>query len=81
MKPLRNLEDYLRANGADLIFVGLIAIALFFASGGIKTGFEKRYSGAGQGGARQVDLEKVKKQISEGDLSSQKALFYKKTLH
>lgn len=78
MKYLRNLEDQLRANTIDLIFVGLIMAALVFATGGIKSGFERRYSVAGHGGSRKVDLAKVKKQISEGELSSRKALFYRK---
>jgi hypothetical protein len=62
----------------DLIFVALLALCLLMAGAGIGAGIEKREALLTSGGARKVDLVKIKKQISDGSLSPRKGLFYRK---
>ncbi|MBI5570976.1 MAG: hypothetical protein HY914_13615 [Desulfomonile tiedjei] len=62
----------------DLIFVALLALCLLMAVAGIGAGIEKREALLTPGGARKVDLVKIKKQISDGALSPRKGLFYRK---
>jgi|WetSurMetagenome_2_1015567.scaffolds.fasta_scaffold1862481_1 hypothetical protein len=61
----------------DVFFVGLILLCLLLVLGGVLSDVEKRELLA-HGGARKIDLVIVKKQISDGTLSSHKALFYKR---
>jgi len=62
----------------NLFLVVLMALCLLLAAGGIESAFEKREALFKQGGARKVDLVKVRKQMSDGFLSGKKAMFYKK---
>ena len=62
----------------DLLFVGAIVLSLLLAIGALSGGLERRDSLLTQGAARKIDEAKIRKQISEGDLSAHKAMFYKK---
>jgi hypothetical protein len=75
---MNRILDQIEKRSRDLIFVGLILACLLLAVGAIRSELQKREAMLIQGGARKVDLTKIRKQISEGDLSSRKALFYKK---
>ncbi len=75
---MSRILDQMEKKSRDLIFVGLIVGCLLLAAGGIWSGIQKREALLVQGGARKVDLVKIRKQISDGDLSPRKALFYKK---
>ncbi|MBM4325714.1 MAG: hypothetical protein FJ118_01005 [Deltaproteobacteria bacterium] len=68
----------LRGRTEDLIFVGLLALCVVLGAGAVRSGLETREMPITAGGARKVDLKTVRKQISEGELSSQKAVFFKK---
>lgn len=70
--------ERLRENPRDLVFIGLLALCLLIAIGGINEELEKKEALLLQGGARKIDLPLVRKQISEGHLSPKKALFQKK---
>ena len=72
------LIDRLRENPRDVVFIGLLAVCLLLAKGGINAELEKKEVLLQQGGARKIDLSVVRKQISEGHLSPKKALFQKK---
>jgi hypothetical protein len=75
-----NLSDFRRTleRPTDLLFIALIAFSLLLAIGGLSGGLERRDALLLQGTARKVDVVKIRKQISEGDLSAHKAMFYKK---
>jgi hypothetical protein len=75
---IATLLTRLHGRSEDLIFVGLLAVCLLLGAGAIHSGLETRELLLTAGGARKVDLKTVRKQISEGDLSSQKAVFFKK---
>jgi len=62
----------------DLVFVATIVLSLLIAIGALSGGMERRDALLTQGAARKVDVTKIRKQISDGDLSAHKALFYKK---
>jgi len=62
----------------DLLLVGLMLVCLVLGIGAVFSSFEKREATVMIGGARKVDLAKIKRQIIDGNLSSQKAMFYKK---
>jgi len=62
----------------DLLFIALFAFSLLLAIGGLSGGLERRDALLLQGTARKVDVEKIRKQISESDLSAHKAMFFKK---
>ncbi len=74
---LLNLER-LAARRSDILFVALILLCGLLALGGIGSGLERRDILLGSGGARKVDIVKIRKQISDGELSDRKALFYRK---
>ncbi len=62
----------------DRAFLGLLLCCVLMAAAGIWWNIEKQAAIAQPGGARKVDLKQVRKQISDGELSPKKALFYKK---
>ncbi len=62
----------------DLLFIAAIVLSLLLAIGALSGGLERRDALLLQGAARRVDVVKIRKQISDGDLSAHKALFYKK---
>ncbi|MEW6352539.1 MAG: hypothetical protein AB1646_26125 [Thermodesulfobacteriota bacterium] len=62
----------------DLTFVGLLLCCVLMAVGGIRWNIEKQTSATQAGGARRIDLPQIRKQISEGELSSKKAMFFRK---
>jgi hypothetical protein len=68
----------IRERPIDLLFVGAIVLSLLLAIGALSGGLERRDSLLTQSAARKIDEVKVRKQISEGDLSAHKAMFYKK---
>ncbi len=61
----------------DLLFIAVLALSLLLAIGALGGGLERR-DALLQGDARKVDVVKIRKQISDGDLSAHKALFYRK---
>jgi hypothetical protein len=64
----------------NLLFVGIVLASLILAVGGIFSGMEKRAALMSSGGARKVDIDNVRKQISTGSLSPAKARFYRKLM-
>ena len=74
------LSDFRRIleRPTDLLFIALLALSLLLAIGGLSGGLERRDALLLQGLARKVDVEKIRKQISESDLSAHKAMFFKK---
>lgn len=62
----------------DLIFIATIVLSLLIAIGALSGGLERRDALLTQGAARKVDVAKIRSQISDGDLSAHKALFYRK---
>jgi len=75
---LRSLFERFRFGRVDLAFIALLAFCLILALGGMNAALEKRRALILHSGGRQVDISLIRKQISDGDLSSKKALFYKK---
>lgn len=70
--------DRTRYTFADLLFVGIVLASLLLAVGGVFSGMERREALTSYGGARKVDIESVRRQISSGSLSPAKAQFYRK---
>ena len=62
----------------DLLFIAAIVLSLLIGIGALSGGLERRDALLTQGAARKVDVAKIRKQISDGDLSAHKAMFYKK---
>lgn len=62
----------------NLLLVALMTFCLVLSAGGIESGLEKREALFKHGGARKVDLVKVRKQMSEGTLSGKNAMFYRR---
>jgi hypothetical protein len=62
----------------DLLFVAAIVLSLLVAFGALSGGLERRDALLTQGAARKIDEARIHKQISEGELSAHKAMFYKK---
>jgi len=75
---LRSLVGRFRFGRVDAAFIALLAFCLILTLGGINAAMEKRKALILHGGGRQVDISLIRKQISDGDLSSKKALFYQK---
>jgi len=71
---LRRIKD----RPADLLFIVVLAVSLLLVIGGLSGGLERRDALLVQGSMRKVDTVEIRKQISEGALSSHKAMFYKK---
>lgn len=76
MKISELLRSPLRA--ADTGLVVLLVCSVVFAAGAVMSGLERREALIHREGGRKVDVEKIRKQISEGSLSPKKALFFKK---
>lgn len=76
MKITEILRSPLRA--ADTMFIVLIFCSVMFAVGAVVSGLERREALVHREGGRRVDVEKIRRQISEGSLSPRKALFFKK---
>ncbi len=74
LSDLRRIKD----RPADLLFVVVLALSLLLAIGGLSGGLERRDALLVQGSARKVDIVKIRKQMTDGELSSHKAMFYKK---
>lgn len=72
--------ERLAARSSDVLFVALILLCGVLALGAIGSGLERRDILLGSGGARKVDVVKIRKQISDGELSDRKALFYRKLI-
>lgn len=70
-----------RLPSEDIALIVAIVFCLILALGSIFTEFQRTSVSHITGGARPVDIEKVRKQISEGELSPKKAHFYKKQRH
>ena len=75
---LSSLVERFGLGRVDVAFIALLAFCLILTLGGINAAMEKRRALILQGGGRQVDISLIRKQISDGDLSSKKALFYRK---
>ena len=75
---MESLYDRLKDRSKDFLFVGAIGLCLALGVGAIDASLEKQEALLIQAGARKVDLEKIRKQIREGQLSPKEALFYKK---
>jgi hypothetical protein len=62
----------------DLLLVVLLVACLILGIGAISSSLETRAAALVAGGARKVDLATIRRQMLEGSLSPQKALFYKR---
>jgi hypothetical protein len=62
----------------DILFVGIVALSIVLAVGAVISEFHSREAALLTGGARRIDLPLVRKQISGGNLSDRKALYFKK---
>ncbi len=76
MKIPETLRIPLKA--ADVALVVMLLCCLTLATAAVMSGFERREALIHREGGRKVDVEKIRKQISEGSLSPRKALFFKK---
>ncbi len=72
------LAERFMQNPRDLALIALLLFCLFLAVGSIHSSLGKREMSLSEGGPRKVDLTTVRKQISDGDLSEKKALFYRR---
>ncbi len=70
-------EKLIRRQG-DVFFVALLLLCVLLALGAVGSGLERSDLLLASGGARRVDITKIRKQISDGELSARKALFYRK---
>ena len=68
----------IRERPFDLLFIAAIVLSLLIAVGALSGGLDRREALLTQGAARKIDEAKIRKQISEGDLSAHKAMFHKK---
>ncbi len=68
----------IKARFPDIVFLGLLIFCLLLAVGGIRSSLEKGESLLASGRGRKIDVVKVKKQMTDGTLSTRKALFFKK---
>lgn len=79
---LRTMNDSLIQRickkGADLGFLALLVASLALAVGGVSAERQRREVLLQQGGARKVDVAKIRQQISDGNLSPRKALFFRR---
>ena len=73
-----SISERYRQNPRDLTLIAVLLFCLILALGSIHSGLSRREAVIHEGGARKVDLTTVRKQISVGDLSAKKALFYKR---
>ena len=74
LSDLRRIQE----RPVDMLFIAILVLSCLLAIGGVGAGLERREALSLTGGPRKVDVVKIRKQISDGDLSSHKALFYKK---
>ena len=74
----RPMVERLVQHPRDLALVVLLFLCLMLSVAAIHSTLGKREALMQEGGARKVDLTTVRKQISDGELSEKKALFYRK---
>ena len=72
------IVDRLAWAPADLAFIAAIAVCAVLAVAAVGSGFERKAALLQVGGARKIDLQTVRTQIHDGNLSSKKALFFKR---
>lgn len=74
------ISEILRApmRPADVALVLVLLCSLLLATAAVMSGFDRREALVHREGGRKVDVERIRKQISEGSLSPRKALFFKK---
>ncbi len=70
-------EKLIRRQG-DVFFVAVLVLCVLLALAAIGSGLERGDLLLASGGARKVDITKIRKQISDGELSARKALFYRR---
>ncbi len=75
-----NLSDLRRVQKrpTDLLFLAILALSLLLAIGALTGGMERRDALLLNASARKIDVNEIRKQISEGNLSGHKAMFYRK---
>jgi hypothetical protein len=71
-------KDELMKRPQDLVFVALLILCLIVGIASVGSQIDKRRVSLAPGGARKVELNKIRRQITEGHLSPKKALFYKR---
>ena len=64
-------------NLGNVAFVGLLVVCVLISVAAVFSGLEKREASLVAGGARIVDAAKIRKQMLDGHLSPQKALYYR----
>lgn len=62
----------------DMFFLAALALCVLLAVAAVGAGFERKTALQQIGGARKIDLQAVRIQIQDGNLSSHKALFFKR---
>ncbi|MCA1961531.1 MAG: hypothetical protein LDL33_12130 [Desulfomonile sp.] len=70
--------DRLLQTPGDLSFIAVLAVCVLLAVTAVNSGFARKTALQQIGGARKIDLQTVRSQIHDGNLSSKKALFYKR---
>jgi hypothetical protein len=73
-----SIRERFRQDPRDLELVAVLLFCLVLAVSSIYSSLSKREVALTEGGPRQVDLTTIRKQISDGDLSAKKALFYRR---
>jgi hypothetical protein len=63
---------------ADMLFIGILVLSLMLAAGSVISKLTTREEALNTGGARKIDLPLVRGQISDGNLSDRKALYFRK---
>ena len=75
---MTHLPESLTKRPQDLVFVGLLLLCLIVGIAAVGSQIDKRRVSMAPGGSRKVELNKIRRQITEGHLSPKKALFYKR---
>ena len=75
---MSKLRELINNRPGDLLLVCIIVASLILAVAAISSELDRREAMLTVGGARKVDAAKIRRQISDGELSPTKALFYKK---
>ncbi len=75
---MSKLRELINHRPGDLLLVCIIVASLILAVAAINSELDRREAMFTVGGARKVDAAKIRRQISDGELSPAKALFYKK---
>lgn len=66
------------AKRTDLVFVGILLVSAVVGALAVRSEIVDRRAPFAIGGPRKIDIEEVRRQMSDGTLSEKKALFIRK---